>query len=214
MRVRKRQGAEELLAGHPELVATDGKALRGHWQSVFEKSQPIFVELGSGKGDFICGMAARFPDINFVAIDLQVSVLSYALDKVLAAGLTNVKLLLADGSQLTEFFAQAEVSRLYLNFSDPWPKRRHEKRRLTYKTFLAMYEQILPSAGEVHFKTDNRGLFEYSLVSMSQYGMILQRVQLDLHQEIAFADENIETEYERKFSAKGPIYRLEARFNA
>ena len=137
--------------------------------------------------------------------------LSYALDKVLDSQAPNVRLLLVDGSDLTNYFADSEIDLMYLNFSDPWPKKRHEKRRLTYKTFLDTYRQILPEQGEIHFKTDNRGLFEYSLVSFSQYGMILKQVWLDLH--ASDFEGNVMTEYEEKFSQKGQvIYRVEAQF--
>ena len=156
-------------------------------------------------------MAQQNPDINYIGIDIQLSVLSYALDKVLASGAENVKLLRVDGSALTNYFADGEVDMMYLNFSDPWPKSRHEKRRLTYKTFLDTYKQILPENGEIHFKTDNRGLFEYSLTSFSQYGMVLNKVWLDLH--ASDYEGNVMTEYERKFSEKGQvIYRVEAQF--
>ena len=156
-------------------------------------------------------MALQNPDINYIGIDIQVSVLSYALDKVLDSQAPNVRLLLVDGSDLTNYFADGEIDLMYLNFSDPWPKKRHEKRRLTYKTFLDTYRQILPEKGEIHFKTDNRGLFEYSLASFSQYGMILKQVWLDLH--ASDFEGNVMTEYEEKFSKKGQvIYRVEAQF--
>ena len=156
-------------------------------------------------------MRVRKPDINYIGIDIQVSVLSYALDKVLDSQAPNVRLLLVDGSDLTNYFADREIDLMYLNFSDPWPKKRHEKRRLTYKTFLDTYRQILPEQGEIHFKTDNRGLFEYSLASFSQYGMILKQVWLDLH--ASDFEGNVMTEYEEKFSQKGQvIYRVEAQF--
>lgn len=156
-------------------------------------------------------MALQNPDINYIGIDIQVSVLSYALDKVLDSQAPNVRLLLVDGSDLTNYFADGEIDLMYLNFSDPWPKKRHEKRRLTYKTFLDTYRQILPEKGEIHFKTDNRGLFEYSLASFSQYGMVLKQVWLDLH--ASDFEGNVMTEYEEKFSKKGQvIYRVEAQF--
>ncbi|GAB2025915.1 tRNA (guanosine(46)-N7)-methyltransferase TrmB [Lactovum odontotermitis] len=208
MRVKKRKGAEELLAAHTDLVLTEAV----DWTKVFGNENPIHIEVGCGKGDFILGMAARHPEINYIAIDLQSTVISYALDKLLAADLSNVRLLLADGRNLTEYFGAHQVDLLYLNFSDPWPKTRHEKRRLTYKDFLRLYEQILVPNGQVHFKTDNRGLFEYSLVSMSQYGMVFRQIWLDLHKDLEFAPQNVLTEYERKWSDKGPIYRMEAQF--
>lgn len=211
MRVRNRKGAGELLANHPQYVISNPEECKGKWSEIFGNDHPIHIEVGSGKGAFITGMARQHPDINYIGIDIQLSVLSYALDKVLAADVPNVRLLRVDGSSLTNYFAPAEISRLYLNFSDPWPKKRHEKRRLTYKTFLETYQEILPEKGEIHFKTDNRGLFEYSLASFSQYGMTLQQVWLDLH--ASDFEGNIMTEYEEKFSNKGQvIYRVEARF--
>ncbi|MFC3932410.1 tRNA (guanosine(46)-N7)-methyltransferase TrmB [Streptococcus dentapri] len=211
MRVRKRKGAEEHLANNPYYVILSPEDAKGKWHQVFGNDKPIHIEVGSGKGGFITGMAAQNPDINYIGIDLQISVLSHALDKVLASDLDNVRLLQVDGSSLTNYFADQEIDLLYLNFSDPWPKTKHEKRRLTYKTFLDIYKKILPEHGEIHFKTDNRGLFEYSLASFSQYGMVLQKVWLDLHAS-DFAD-NVMTEYEQKFSDKGQvIYRVEARF--
>lgn len=211
MRVRKRKGAEEHLANHPQYVILEPEAAKGKWHELFGNDNPIHIEVGSGKGAFITGMAQQNPDINYIGIDIQLSVLSYALDKVLASGAENVKLLRVAGSALTNYFEDGEVDMMYLNFSDPWPKSRHEKRRLTYKTFLDTYKQILPENGEIHFKTDNRGLFEYSLASFSQYGMVLNKVWLDLH--ASDYEGNVMTEYERKFSEKGQvIYRVEAQF--
>ena len=211
MRVRKRKGAESLLTDNPQYVISNPEECKEQWHQVFGNNNPIHIEVGSGKGRFITGMAAKHPDINYIGIDIQLSVLSYALDKVLEQGLPNVKLLRVDGSSLTNYFEEAEVDRIYLNFSDPWPKKKHAKRRLTYKSFLETFQQILPEQGEIHFKTDNQGLFEYSLASFSQYGMILQEVWLDLH--ASDYEGNVLTEYEEKFSQKGqPIYRVEARF--
>jgi len=213
MRVRNRKGAAEHLESNAHVVVENPADFKGHWAERFGNDHPIHIEVGCGKGGFITGMAAQNPEINYIAIDMQLSVLSHALDKALEANLPNVQMMLVDGAALTEYFEDAEVSRVYLNFSDPWPKTRHEKRRLTYKSFLETYEQILPPEGQVHFKTDNRGLFEYSLASMSQYGMILEKVWLDLHADEEFAKVNVMTEYEAKFSSKGQvIYRLEAKF--
>lgn len=211
MRVRKRHGAEELIESHPQYVVADPKKWRGHWQERFGNDHPIQIEIGMGKGQFITQMARLHPEINYIGIDMQVSVVSFALDKLIEAQLPNLQLLHVDGSALTDYFADSEVDLIYLNFSDPWPKKKHAKRRLTHKNFLAVDERILRSKGEIHFKTDNRGLFEYSLASFSQYGMTLKQVWLDLHAS-DFAN-NVMTEYEEKFSAKGqPIYRVEAMF--
>ena len=211
MRVRNRKGATELLEAHPQYVILNPADAKGRWQEIFGNDHPIHVEVGSGKGAFVSGMAKANPEINYIGIDIQKSVLSYALDKVLATDVPNIKLLWVDGSDLTDYFEEGEIDRLYLNFSDPWPKKRHEKRRLTYQSFLATYQQILPENGEIHFKTDNRGLFEYSLVSFSQYGMKLKGVWLDLH--TSDFEDNVLTEYEQKFANKGQvIYRVEAAF--
>ncbi|VHF65496.1 tRNA (guanosine(46)-N7)-methyltransferase TrmB [Streptococcus pyogenes] len=211
MRVRKRKGAEEHLANNPHYVILNPEDAKGRWHDVFGNDRPIHIEVGSGKGGFITGMALKNPDINYIGIDIQLSVLSYALDKVLASEVPNVKLLRVDGSSLTNYFEDGEVDMMYLNFSDPWPKTKHEKRRLTYKDFLHTYKRILPEHGEIHFKTDNRGLFEYSLASFSQYGMTLRQIWLDLH--ASNYEGNVMTEYEEKFSNKGQvIYRVEANF--
>lgn len=211
MRVRNRPGAAEMLAAHPNFVISDPTLWKGKWNELFENDHPIHIEIGMGKGQFITGMAKAHPEINYIGVEMQVSVVSIALDKLIEQPLPNLKLLNVDGSALTEYFADSEVDQIYLNFSDPWPKKRHEKRRLTYKTFLAVDEQILRPNGEIHFKTDNQGLFEYSLASFSQYGMILKQVWLDLHQ--SQFEGNIMTEYEEKFSSKGQrIYRVEAQF--
>ena len=211
MRVRNRPGAAEMLAAHPNFVISDPTLWKGKWNELFENDHPIHIEIGMGKGQFITGMAKAHPEINYIGVEMQVSVVSIALDKLIEQPLPNLKLLHVDGSALTEYFADSEVDQIYLNFSDPWPKKRHEKRRLTYKTFLAVDEQILRPNGEINFKTDNQGLFEYSLASFSQYGMILKQVWLDLHQ--SQFEGNIMTEYEEKFSSKGQrIYRVEAQF--
>ena len=211
MRVRNRKGATELLEANPQYVVLNPEDAKGKWHEIFGNDHPIHIEVGSGKGAFITGMAKANPEINYIGIDIQKSVLSYALDKVLEADVPNIKLLWVDGDSLTNYFEDGEIDQLYLNFSDPWPKKRHEKRRLTYKTFLDTFKQILPEHGEIHFKTYTRGLFEYSLVSFSKYGMILKGVWLDLHD--SDFEGNVMTEYEKKFSSEGQvIYRVEAQF--
>jgi len=210
MRVRNRKGATELLEANPQYVILNPEDAKGKWHEIFGNDHPIHIEVGSGKGAFITGMAKAHPEINYIGIDIQKSVLSYALDKVLEADVPNIKLLWVDGDSLTNYFGDGEIDQLYLNFSDPWPKKRHEKRRLTYKSFLDTFKQILPEHGEIHFKTDNRGLFEYSLVSFSQYGMTLKGVWLDLH--ASDFEGNVMTEYEEKFSSKGnPICKFIAK---
>jgi tRNA (guanine-N7-)-methyltransferase len=211
MRMRYKPWAEDYLKSHPNIVDIDGSH-NGKMTQWFDKEQPIYIEIGSGMGQFITTMAKNNPDINFVAIEREKNVMVKILDKVLEQELNNIKLICNDACELTDFFTANEVTRIFLNFSDPWPKRRHTKRRLTYATFLNLYKIILIEDGEIHFKTDNRGLFAYSLESMTQFGMYFTKINLNLHQEDH--ENNIETEYERKFSDKGSrIYRMEAKFH-
>lgn len=211
MRLRNKPWAKDALASHPEMVIQNPEQWKGRWQERFGNDNPIHIEIGSGKGQFVSGMAKKNPNINYIGIEIQESVLVVALEKALAADVPNLQLLHVNGGQVTDYFEKGEVNQIYLNFSDPWPKKRHAKRRLTHESFLVGYEQVLPPFGELHFKTDNRGLFEYSLASFSQFGLILKQVWLDLHK-VDFP-ENVMTEYEEKFSAKGhPIYRVKVIF--
>lgn len=211
MRMRYKPWAEDYLKKEPNIVDIDGSHA-GRISEWFDNDQPIYIEVGSGRGQFITTLAAKHPEINFISMEREKSVMIKVLDKVIEQGLTNIKLICNDAIELNDYFKDGEVSRLYLNFSDPWPKKRHAKRRLTYQTYLALYKQVLKDDGEIHFKTDNRGLFAYSLESMSQFGMYFTKINLNLHEEDD--EENIETEYERKFSDKGSrIYRMEAKFH-
>jgi len=209
--MRYKPWAEDYLKKEPNIVDIDGSHA-GRISEWFDNDQPIYIEVGSGRGQFITTLAAKHPEINFISMEREKSVMIKVLDKVIEQGLTNIKLICNDAIELNDYFKDGEVSRLYLNFSDPWPKKRHTKRRLTYQTYLALYKQVLKDDGEIHFKTDNRGLFAYSLESMSQFGMYFTKINLNLHEEDD--EENIETEYERKFSDKGSrIYRMEAKFH-
>ncbi|MBA3927400.1 tRNA (guanosine(46)-N7)-methyltransferase TrmB [Listeria rustica] len=213
MRVKHKPWARDKILAHPEVCVANPEELNGKWHQLFGNENPIHIEIGTGKGQFVTGMAQANPDINYIGIEVVESVLITALDKALAAGIPNLRLLSVDGADLLEYFEMAEVARVYLNFSDPWPKKRHAKRRLTHPNFLDIYKALLPADGEIHFKTDNRSLFEYSLVAFSEYGVLLTYLSLDLHN--SEFEGNIMTEYEEKFSAQGfPIYRLEARFKA
>ena len=154
-------------------------------------------------------MAQQNPDINYIGIDIQLSVLSYALDKVLASGAENVKLLRVDGSTLTNYFEDGEVDMMYLNFSDPWPKDRHARRRLPSKEFLARYDQILVPDGKVEFKTENRGLLDFALEQREIAGWNLDGCTFDLHHDENMNEGNVMTEYEEKISSMGnPIYKM------
>jgi len=211
MRLRNKPWAKDKINAYPQYVVPNPDKVKGNWTELFGNKHPLHIEVGTGKGQFIVGMAKKNPEINFIGIELQESVIVSALDRLIEAELPNVKLLNINANDLENYFDKNEVSRIYLNFSDPWPKKRHEKRRLTYQSFLKIYENILIDGGEIHFKTDNRGLFEYSLVSFSHYGLTLNFVSLDLHQ--SEFEDNIMTEYEEKFSKKGnPIYRCEVQY--
>ena len=212
MRVKHKKWADPLIAAHPELMIDDATKFKGKGQSRFAKEQPLHLEVGMGKGQFIIGMAKAHPEINFIGLEIQRTVAAIALKKALEEDLPNLQLICGDGEDLQEYFEDGEVAKMYLNFSDPWPKKRHAKRRLTYKTFLATYQQILQDQGAIELKTDNMGLFEFSLESMNNYGMIFDGVWLDLHHSEE-NEHNVETEYEQKFAAKGqPIYKLIANF--
>ncbi|MEO4051891.1 tRNA (guanosine(46)-N7)-methyltransferase TrmB [Solibacillus sp. CAU 1738] len=212
MRLRNKPWAEEYINSHPDVIIQNPEQYKGNWSAVFGNNNPIHIEVGTGKGQFVLGMARQNPHINYIGIELFDSVIVCALERIVEAEKpTNLRLLKVNGAKLEEYFAKGDVSRVYLNFSDPWPKTRHAKRRLTHEGFLKLYENVLIDNGEIHFKTDNRGLFEYSLMSMNAYGMSLNFVSLDLHANMP--EDNIMTEYEEKFSAKGqPIYRLECQF--
>ncbi|MCM3666003.1 tRNA (guanosine(46)-N7)-methyltransferase TrmB [Mesobacillus subterraneus] len=213
MRLRNKPWAKDKLQQFSNYVIHEPEQFRGKWGEAFEKNQPVHIEIGTGKGQFITGMAKANPEINYIGIELQESVIVSALDRLIEAELPNCKLMNVNGAELAKYFASGDVSQVYLNFSDPWPKTRHEKRRLTFKSFLEVYESILVKNGEIHFKTDNQGLFEYSLVSFSHYGMLLKYVSLDLHN--SDYEGNIMTEYEEKFSSRGSrIYRCEVQFQS
>ncbi|MFF5994212.1 tRNA (guanosine(46)-N7)-methyltransferase TrmB [Lysinibacillus sp. KU-BSD001] len=212
MRLRNKPWALDYINEHTDVIIPNPEDYQGKWHEVFGNNNPVHIEVGTGKGQFVLGMAKQNPDINYIGIELFDSVIVCALERIVEADKpANLRLLKVNGAKLQDYFAKGDVARVYLNFSDPWPKTRHAKRRLTHEGFLKLYESVLIDNGEIHFKTDNRGLFEYSLVSMNQYGMRLNYVSLDLHAEMP--EDNIMTEYEEKFSAKGqPIYRLESQF--
>lgn len=213
MRVKHKKWAEPLMKDHPEKMVMDPAEWKGRWEQRFEKDQPIQLEVGMGKGQFIIGMAKKYPEINFIGLEIEKTVAAIALKKALAEDLPNLQLICADGAALTDFFADHQIDKLFLNFSDPWPKKRHAKRRLTYHTFLSGYEQVVKQQGSLELKTDNMGFFEFSLVSMNNYEMKFDGVWLDLHHSEE-NEKNVETEYEHKFSELGqPIYKLAAHFD-
>lgn len=209
MRLRNNPKANDILAAHQNVVILNSRDYHGKWHEVFQNDRPIYIEIGMGKGDFIIENAKRYSHINFIGIEKFPSVMVGALKKydALSKDLMNLKFLKEDALFLDEIFDVQEISRIYLNFSDPWPKKKHAKRRLTSPTFLPIYEKILKHDGELILKTDNRSLFEYSLISFQQYGLQFEDVCLDLHHSEGY-DDNIQTEYERKFSPFGPIYQI------
>ncbi|KRN33560.1 tRNA (guanosine(46)-N7)-methyltransferase TrmB [Weissella halotolerans] len=220
MRLRNKKWAGPWLAAHPDLVIGQTRAteLKGHWADLFPRQQPIQVEIGTGKGQFIIGMAKAYPDRNFIGMEIQESAVAVAARKADEDGqpLPNLKFLYGDGAGVETYFEKGEIEKLYLNFSDPWPKHRHENRRLTSPNFLKGYQSVLPKGGQLAFKTDNRGLFEYSLYSFAQFGVnfIPDGISLDLHADEDKMVDNVATEYEEKFSAKGfPIYQFIGQFN-
>lgn len=210
MRLRKVKGAKEAIEAST-LVIHDAPEKKGHWQDIFGNTNPIHIEIGMGKGKFLTALAKQNPDINYIGIERYDSVLIRALEKrEQEEEITNLFYLCEDAKNIAELFAPEEISRIYLNFSDPWPKDRHAKRRLTSKEFFERYDRILSKTGEVMFKTDNRILFDFSLEQVPLAGWQLKDVTLDLHHS-EFAEGNIMTEYEEKFSALGnPIFRLVA----
>ena len=191
--------------------APAGEAQRGHWAEVFGRKAPLFVELGTGKGDFISQLAAREPAADFIGIEAQQDVLYQAAAKVQEQELRNVRLLVFDINAIETIFAPGEVAGFYINFCDPWPKKRHAKRRLTNRVFLEKYRALLQPGGCICFKTDNRPLFDFSLEEFAAAGLAVSEVSYDLHAEAR--PDNIETEYERKVSGFGEkINRCVVRF--
>ncbi|WP_026690712.1 tRNA (guanosine(46)-N7)-methyltransferase TrmB [Alteribacter aurantiacus] len=209
MRLRNKPWAPEEIANNPHLIIPNPADHKNKWKDYFNNDNPLYVEVGSGKGQFVTGMANQHPEINVIGIEKYDSVIISALELMQQLELPNVNMLKEDVQEITDFFGENEVDRLFINFTDPWPKNRHAKRRLTHEGFLKKYVEILKDGGEVHFKTDNRILFQYSLQSFSEFGFSLKNISLDLHED--GLEGNVMTEYEERFSRKGqPIYRLEA----
>lgn len=209
MRLRKVKNAYARLQEHQQYFIDTPSGFKGKWNHLFQNAHPLHIEIGCGKGKFIEELAGKNPDINFIAIEKYDSVLLRAVERLEGKNLPNLKFILLDAKKLNETFSEAEVDLIYINFSDPWPKSPHAKRRLTYSTFLQIYEQILKPEGAIFQKTDNRKLFEFSLESFSQNHWSLSNISLNLHEDKTV--DNIETEFEEKWSKLGPIYRLEAR---
>ncbi len=211
MRLRNIPRAEGTIQAHHAVIKRP-EAQRGCWKQVFGNKHPVYIEIGMGKGRFIMEMAKQHPDINFIGIERYSSVLLRAIEKFDTEeykDLKNVRFVCMDARNVAEVFAENEVSRIYLNFSDPWPKARHAKRRLTSTEFLERYEKILKPGGLLEFKTDNTPLFNFSLEQIKEAGWILRNFTYDLHHHEEMNRDNVMTEYEEKFSVKGnPINKL------
>ena len=201
MRLKNVKGAKEEIQASPYIIKNPID-YKGKYNKLFNNN-PIHLEIGMGKGDFIINMAKTFPNINFIGIEMYDSVMVRAVQKLENENIPNLKLIKFDATNINDIFDK-EIDTLYLNFSDPWPKNRHENRRLTSERFLKRYDNIFTNEKIVIQKTDNRKLFEYSLKSFTDYGYKIEKISLNLHEDDYF---NIKTEYEHKFSSKGyPIY--------
>ena len=212
MRLRNIPGADEAIADSPHCIQ-EPMAEKGRWHLIFGNENPIHIEIGMGKGQFIMKLAKEHPDINYIGIERYSSVLLRALQKMEIEPLPNIRFLCMDASIITEVFDKEEVAKIYLNFSDPWPKDRHARRRLTSHEFLDRYDQFLAADGRLEFKTDNQDLFTFSLEEIETSDRWhLNASTRDLHHDPSMNEGNIMTEYEEKFSSLGhPIHKLIAR---
>lgn len=214
MRLRNISGSKEAIAASPYVIQNP-QDKKEHWNKIFGNENPIHIEVGMGKGQFLMEMAEKNPGINYIGIEMYDSVLLRAIQKRerLEEDMPNLFFIRMDARELPDVFAQGEVDRIYLNFSDPWPKERHAKRRLTSREFLRRYEQILLPGARVEFKTDNRPLFDFSLEEIREAGWILDAYTYDLHHEPEMVKGNVMTEYEEKFSSAGNlIHKLTAHY--
>ena len=210
MRLRNVKGSREAIADS-EFTINDFKEYAGRWNELFGNDNPIRIEIGMGKGKFITELAVNNPDINYIGIEKYSSVLIRAIEKRRELDINNLLFIRMDAVEIEETFGKGEVDRIYLNFSDPWPKDRHAKRRLTSRQFFERYDHILKSDGLVEFKTDNRPLFDFSLEEIPQTKFKIDRYTFDLHgdKSAAIYEGNVTTEYEEKFVEKGnPICKL------
>ena len=207
MRLRNVKGKEAII-NNSKYIINSTQIKKGSWNEIFGNNNDIYIEIGMGKGKFIIENAIKYPNINFIGIEKYDSVIVRAVEKLEEKEIPNLRLLILDANKISDIFNK-EISRIYLNFSDPWPKKRHSKRRLTSEIFLKEYDKIFKSIPEIHMKTDNKDLFEFSLVSVSQYGYTLEEVSFDYHN--SGVEDIIMTEYEKRFSSREQnIYRLVA----
>lgn len=202
MRLRNITGARDVIAAN-EYVIQEPTEVKGRWKELFANSGELHIEVGMGKGRFLHEMAALHPEINYIGIEMYSSVLLRALQKMEADPLPNLKFICMDARILPDVFEKGEVDHIYLNFSDPWPKDRHAKRRLPSRQFLARFDQILKPEGRLSFKTDNRDLFDFAVEELEPAGWKAEVITYDLHADEVLSAGNVMTEYEEKFSSKG-----------
>lgn len=198
MRQRKVKNVKERLAAFSEFSVADGKKIKGNWKNVFANQNDIYMELGCGKGQFSLRQAELHPDRNYIAVEGQETILLRALEKAAIANLPNIKFMQAFMQDVTEYFNDDELSGIYLNFSDPWPKDRHAKRRLTHTRFLKGYAKVIKNSGIIEFKTDNDALFEFTIGEIKANDFEILEYSRDVHNS-AFPSKDITTEYEDKF---------------
>lgn len=207
MRLRRIKGIEEKIKEYSDVIVFDAATLKGKWCEKFQNNNPIYLEIGMGKGNFIIKSATLNPNINYIGCEISDSVAYIASKKI--RGINNIYVINQDATLLDSVFCEKEISKLYLNFSDPWPKKKHEKRRLTSKSFLDLYKKLLGSGGEIELKSDNRHFFEYSVMMFNQEDFEILELSLDLHSD---KDDIVTTEYEDKFtSLNQPIYYVKVR---
>ncbi len=208
MRLRNIPGSQEAIAKNRWCIQ-EPEQYKGNWHQVFANKNPIHIEIGMGKGRFLMAKAKENPETNYIGIEKYSSVLLRALQKMEEEPLENIRFIRMEAESIADVFGKGEVGKIYLNFSDPWPKDRHAKRRLTSRQFFARYHQILQKEGCVEFKTDNQNLFDFSLGEVTEAGWKLDGYTRDLHHDEAMVQGNIMTEYEERFSSMGnPIYKL------
>lgn len=211
MRRRKKKGSDiKLLSYSDYVIKGDSISHKGEWNKIFKNDNPIHAEFGTGRGKFLTTHAKNNPDINYIAMEVKEEVLLKAVEKAAEANLTNIVFVWGDVNNILDYFEEGELSRIYINFCDPWPKKRWAKRRLTHSNYLEKYYNILNEDGEIHFKSDNEKLFEFTLNEICKNKWNLKNISLDLANNEDF--ENITTEYEDKFMSQGlKIYRCEAK---
>ncbi len=202
MRLRKVKNALEKIQEYPNIVIQNAVSNKGKWNILFKNDNPIYLEIGMGKGKFIIENAKRNPNINYIGLEVAESVLVRALEKLIDEPLPNLILLHEDAFELNNIFEDGEIDKIFLTFSDPWPKSRHAKRRLTCSNILNSYRKALKINGSLEFKTDNRKLFEYSILEFIKNGLEFKELSLNLHED---KEDIITTEYEDKFVAKGNV---------